>query len=105
MGVYAQNIVFDKFPAILPRLCLVIFIDKITKPFKKIRAVLKTPESDDFIMNAGGKVSKGQNLHIIMVVSPFRANTAGEAKIEIYIDNAKNPTLTHEFLLIEQKGE
>jgi hypothetical protein len=104
MGIYAQNIIFEKLPTILSRLCLVIFIENIKASFKKIKVILKAPESDDFVMEASGhKIEKDQNLHVIMVMSPFRAKAEGEAKFEIYIDEAKKPILTHKFLIIEKK--
>jgi len=103
MGIYGQDVIVDKIPTILPKLCLSIFIEGIKEPFSDIKIILKSPESDDYPMKlaAPPDLKLNDSLQLIMALSPFRVKAAGEAKFGIYFGHAKRPSSTHKFEIKE----
>ena len=46
MGVYTQNVVFQKLPAILPKLCFCVMMQGVSTDFQKCQVTLKSPETE-----------------------------------------------------------
>ncbi|MEW6326402.1 MAG: hypothetical protein AB1487_02225 [Thermodesulfobacteriota bacterium] len=98
MGIYPESMVFEKLPAILPKLCLFVMLIKTKKRIPKFEVTLTTPRAEP-IRNALPEPPNqqiGGNLNLAIVISPFRINSPGEAKFEIYFEEETKP-LVHKF--------
>lgn len=99
IGIYSKSIFFNKVPAIYPKICLVIFIEGLKDLLPDVKVVLKSPESEDEIINlkAPPKAPLNDDVRLVLAKSPFRVNATGKAKFQVYFGDARRPSLTHNF--------
>ncbi len=99
IGIYTKDIIFKEMPAIYSKLCFVIFIKGLKELFTDVKVILKSPESDDIVMNmkVPPDASLNSDLVLTWAISPFRAKATGQAKFSIYFGGAKSPSLIHKF--------
>ena len=105
MGIYGKDIVFGKIPAVLPKLFLVILLEEIIQPFSEIHVTLRLPkiEPQVFKYKAPPKIKPEMNLNVILMITPFRVEEAGNARFELRIDKSKRTNYVHKFMIKEKK--
>ncbi len=101
MGLYSQDIVVNKVPAILPSISLVIMFEDIKETFKKIYVTLIMPKSEPIKVSysAPADIAKGKDANIVLSLSPFKLNNTGKAKFELRFSEDEKAALVHHFLI------
>ena len=104
MGVYGKEIIFNKLPAILPKLYLVIMIEDVKEKFNEITLTLKMPKAKPQVLNRKfpEDIRLGVNFNYIAGFSPFKADRAGEAKFELRIGDSKRVNYVHRLIMKKQ---
>ena len=99
MGIYGRSILFKKFPALLPKLCLCIMIEGAKIDFREFNVTFKCPETETthIKLPVSEESQVGQNIVLFAKIIPFRANTTGQAKFEVRVDKNKRPSIIHRF--------
>lgn len=107
IGIYIKDILFNEIPAIYPKLCFVLFLGGLKELFTDVKAILNVPESEDIVlkMKKPPDAKLNNNMVLTWVISPFRVKVTGQARFSIYFDDAKKPSLSHNFeiKLIQKK--
>ena len=105
MGVYGHKMIFERLPARLPKLCIVLMLEGVKEKFSKIIITLALPNNKPLVFERPGSPEGiiGKNLNYIVHFSPFNVKKIGEAKIEMRFDNAKRPNYIHRFKIEEMK--
>jgi hypothetical protein len=105
MGIYGNEIIFNKVPAILPKLCFLLMIEDVKERFHEVTIALKLPSSEAQIFKRPGMPEgvSAKNYNYILGISPFRVEETGEAKFNVYFDNSKRPNYAHRFMIKKMK--
>lgn len=100
MGVY-NDIVFQGLPAVLPKLSFAIILRGLLKKFSKVDFVVKLPGENPVklkTMSGFGQVLKiGESCNLHLAMAPFAVKTAGQVRLELIFDDAKEPQIVHTF--------
>lgn len=107
LGVYGidnAGLVVDRIPALLPKLCLVVMLSEILVEINKCSVTVKSPGTKDISLELPPvpRAEIGKNLTLGIAISPFKAETAGKAKIELRFNDEKKPSLTFEFNILSK---
>ena len=99
MGIYSKDIVVNKVPAILPVINLVLMFEGIKEPFEQLLVTVVTPKSDPikFSYPVPPDMEKGENINLVLGLSPFKLNYAGKAKFEIRFSEDEKASIVHHF--------
>lgn len=105
MGVYGNEIIFNRVPALLPKLCFLLMLEDVKEPFHEVTITLKLPDSKAQKFKRPGmpEGAPGNNYNYILGITPFRVEKTGEAKFEVRFDDAKRPNYVHQFMIKEMK--
>ncbi len=106
MGVYGYQLVLDRIPAMLPKLCLCVMLTEIVTVFSRFDVTVTLPNSEPILLTISGMsdVALGENRNLGIIVSPARINAAGKARFELCFDEEKKPSIIHRFEIVEKKG-
>lgn len=102
MGVYSGDIVVNNIPAILPMFCLVAILVGIKREFSKLKSILTIPNSKpvEFNMPAPSNLEIGTNSNLILALTPFKIESPGKGKFEIFVDEEDKPSIKHNFTIV-----
>ena len=105
MGMYGKEIIFNKLPALLPKLCIIIMIEEIREKFDKIEITLKLPKAKQQVFNrqVPSNIRLKSDFNFILCLSPFKVDDSGEAKFDIRIGDSKRTNYTYRFKIGERK--
>ena len=105
MGMYGKEIIFNKLPALLPKLCIIIMIEEIREKFDKIEITLKLPKAKQQVFNrqVPSNIRLKSDFNFILCISPFKVDDSGEAKFDIRIGDSKRTNYTYRFKIGERK--
>ena len=105
IGLYQEEIIFGKIPAMLPKLAFVIFLEGIKKtlPEVLVKASIPGRESQEIKIDKPNKLDKSKINRAIMsfFLSPVRFEEPGGLIIELYFGKEKNPTYTRSLTIRE----
>ncbi len=101
MGIYSKNFVVNEIPAFFPSIHLFIMFESMKVKFKEVNIKLISPKADPIVMKypAPKEIIIGEDLNIIIGISPFKINGEGLAKFEVTLLEYEKPTIIHEFLI------
>ena len=100
MGIYSNKLILKKLPAFLSKLCLVAFLEDLQKPISNAKARILNPQMEPIeTMNVPHlePVAAGEDLQIVFAFTPFKVEASGDAKIEIYFNDAVKPQIIHSY--------
>ena len=105
MGMYGKEIIFNKLPALLPKLCLFIMLEEVGEKFANIEITMKLPKEKPHVFNREipPNIPLKSDFHFIFLISPFKVDSAGEATFEIRIGDSKRTNHIHRFKIDERK--
>lgn len=97
MGVYGKDIIFNKIPAILPKLVIIIMIEEVREKFNELTLTLKMPKAEPQVLRRtfSKDINVGASFNFIAAFSPFRVEVAGEARFELRIADSKQTNYVH----------
>lgn len=99
IGVYSKDIVVRAaLPALMPMLHLVVMFEGIKEPFEEIflRVVMPEAESTTIVQPAPA-MAEGDNINIIVVLTPFIIKGTGKAKFEMRFTKGGRASVVHRF--------
>ena len=99
MGIYSKDIIVNKVPAILPSINLVIMFEGIKENFDKFFITIIIPKSDPIKISnsAPPGMKKGQDINLVVGLSPFKLNDTGKATFEIRFSENEKASVIHHF--------
>jgi hypothetical protein len=99
MGIYSDKIIFDKLPAVLPKLCIAVFLEGLKEEIPDMRVRVKNPgmKPNEIHVPQAPKKKVESNANFVFHVMPFKADASGDATIEIYFGEEDRPSITHKF--------
>jgi len=102
VGVYQKEIILPKFPTLLPKLAIVIFIDDLKKPLPAgyIKAHIPGRKPQEIKFNKS-RMSKNKAITMSFFIAPVRFEEVGEAIFEFYLGKEKKPTYTRTLIVRE----
>lgn len=105
MGVYGNEIVFNRVPALLPKLFFLLMLEDVKERFHEVTITLKLPNSKAQIFKRPGmpEGTPGKNYNYILGISPFKVEETGKAKFNVHFDDSKRPNYVHHFMIKEMK--
>ena len=96
MGIYGKDIVFNKLPALLPKLCLAILLEEVQTDLGRCEVTLSLPALDPSILEIEVEPERvGSSCSFFAVFIPFRVKEPGSAKFEVRFGNNKKPSVIH----------
>jgi hypothetical protein len=105
MGVYGPDIYFGKFPALLPKLCILLIFESITDKFTEINIKLKLPNAKPQVYKreVPANMPIGANFNFMLNLVPFKVEEIGEARFEVRIGDSKRTNYIHRLAIKERK--
>lgn len=99
MGIYSKDIVVNKVPTILPFINLVVMFEDLKEPFEKLFVTIVLPKSDPIKVSypSPPDLKKGQDVNLVLGLSPFQLNHTGKAKFEIRFTKDEKASMVHHF--------
>ena len=81
MGMYGKEIIFNKLPALLPKLCIIIMLEEVREKFAKIEITMKLPKTKPQVFNrqVPPHIGLKSDFNFIFCLSPFKVEEAGDA--------------------------
>lgn len=104
IGLYQEEIIFAKIPAMLPKLAFVIFLEGIKRAIPEVLVKVLTPgrEPQEIKLDKPNK-PKIKRAIMSFFLSPVRFEEPGELTIELYFGKEKKPTYTRSLMIREIK--
>jgi hypothetical protein len=104
MGVYGKEIIFNKLPIVMPKLCIVIMFEDVKEKFNELTLTLKMPKAKPkvFERKFSEDVVPGANFNLISGFSPFRVEAPGEVRFEVKIADSKRINYVHRLRMRKQ---
>jgi hypothetical protein len=105
MGIYGKEIVFNKLPALLPKLCIIIMLEEVREKFAKIEITMKLPKTKPQVFNrqVPSNVALKSDFNFIFCLSPFKVEETGEAIFEVRIGESKRTNYVYRLKINERK--
>ena len=105
MGMYGKEIIFNKLPALLPKLCILILIEEVREKFAKIEITMKLPKTKPQVFNRQVPPNIGlkSDFNFIFCLSPFKVEETGEAIFEVRIGESKRTNYVYRLKINERK--
>jgi len=105
MGMYGKEIIFNKLPALLPKLCFLITLEEIREKFSKIEITMKLPKTKPQVFNRQipPNISLKSDFNFIFCISPFKVEETGEAIFEVRIGESKRTNHVYRLKINERK--
>ena len=107
IGIYSNNIIINRVPFVLPKICLYVMLTKITKPIPKFDVAVIIPQTDPIKLSLPEPSDQtvGTDINLGILISPLRIKSAGNARIEIRFENEKKPSLIYRFKIVVSSKE
>ena len=105
MGMYGKEIIFNKLPAVLPKLCILILIEEVREKFTKIEITMKLPKTKPQVFNrqVPPNIKLKSDFNFILCMSPFKVEKTGEAIFEVRIGESKRTNYVYRLKINERK--
>lgn len=105
MGIYGKEIIFNKLPALLPKLCIIIMIEEVREKFAKIEITMKLPKTKPQVFNrqVPPNIALKSDFNFIFCLSPFKVEETGEAIFEVRIGESKRTNHVYRLKINERK--
>jgi hypothetical protein len=105
MGMYGKEIIFNKLPAVLPKLCILILIEEVREKFTKIEITMKLPKTKPQVFNrqVPPNIALKSDFNFIFCLSPFKVEETGEAIFEVRIGESKRTNHVYSLKINERK--
>ena len=106
MGIYGKKIIFNRIPAVLPRLCLVVMLDDVKHDviFGEAQFRQDGEETAKLKFNVSKKETD-IDINLILMASPYKINKPGLINIELYFFDEEKPRITHKVTVEEVSEE
>lgn len=107
MGIYGNNMIVNKVPFVLPKICLYVMLTKTTKAIPDFDVTVIIPKTDPIKLNIPEPPGQiiGSDVSLGILISPLKIKAAGNARIEIRFQNEKRPSLIHRFKIAVSSKE
>ena len=101
MGVYHEDIIFDKLPNFMQRLSIAAYFTKLNFSVSKCEIVLTLPDHEPKIVPLDHlpKAKEGENLKVHFTAGHLQVTKPGDAKIEIILNGDKKTKAVHKFAI------
>lgn len=105
MGMYGKEIIFNKLPALLPKLCIILMIEEVKEKFAKIEITMKLPKTKPQVFNrqVPPNIDLKSDFNFILSISPFKVEEKGEAIFEVRIGESKRINYVYRLSIKERK--
>lgn len=102
MGVYGNDIIIAETPFVLPSFHFVIMLEDIQIVFKEIYINLYMPTETNPISYknpAPPGIKKGNDINLVIGLSPFKINSAGNCRLDLAVQKDEAPVISHSFTI------
>jgi hypothetical protein len=105
-GIYNSDIVVDKIPAVLPKLCLAIMLSETQILIEKCEVTIVLPDKEKLQITSPEAPNNeiGKNITLGFMLSPFKINSTGEVNVFFRFNDEKKLTLKFKFHILA-RGE
>lgn len=106
MGAYSGNIIVNKMPVTLSKMCVYVFLNKIKRKFENIHIQIIIPKSKvhKLEMKAPAAIDVGKNISLGIILSPLKIEGEGNSRIELKFDDDEKPSIIYRFEITVEKN-